>query len=57
MMRDLRVINDKEIGFVDPYVVFKDLKDPICLMENSNGEKFTEVLDQPKGQKIYTLSL
>ena len=48
MMRDLRVRNDKEIGFVDPNVVCKDHKDPVCLTENSNGEKSTEVLDQPK---------
>jgi len=26
MMRDLRVRNDKEIGFVDPNIVFKDHK-------------------------------
>jgi len=26
MMRDLRVRNDKEIGFVDPNVIFKDQK-------------------------------
>jgi hypothetical protein len=31
MMRDLRARNDKEVGFVDPYVVFKDPKTPYAI--------------------------
>jgi hypothetical protein len=31
MMRDLRARNDKEIGFVDPYVVFKDPNTPYVM--------------------------
>jgi hypothetical protein len=56
-MKDLRSRNDMEIGFVDPYIVFKDPLTSEPKLETSNGEESHEVLHEPKGQKIDTLPL
>jgi len=38
MMRHLRIRNDKEIGFVDPNVIFKDQKTPYVFGELKRRE-------------------
>jgi len=42
MMRDLRVRNEKEIGFVDPNVVFKDQKTPYVLWRTQTERNIYE---------------
>ena len=46
MMRELRLKQDDRIGFIDPYVVYKDTKtdDPFNLRPKGNREEPSEVL-------------
>jgi len=50
-MRDLRVRNDKEIGFVDPYVAFKDLKTPYVLWRTQTKRNLWRFLINQKDKR------
>ena len=51
MMRDLRVRNDKEIGFVDPNVVFKDVKTLYVLWRTQTERNLRRFLINQKDKK------
>ena len=50
-MRDLRVRNDKEIGFVDPYVVLKDLKTSYVLWRTQTKRNLRRFLINQKDKR------
>jgi hypothetical protein len=51
MMRDLRVRNDKEIGFVDANVVFKDHKTPYVLWRTQTERNLRRFLINQKDKR------
>jgi len=51
MMRDLRVRNDKKIGFVDPNVVFEDWKTPYVLWRTQRERNLRRFLINQKDKR------
>ena len=49
--RDLRVKNDKEIGFVDSYVVFKDMKTMYVLWRTQTERNLWRFLINQKDKR------